>query len=85
MSTTDIRTFLYMFNPNSDSACKVLACETGYSGDPKVGCTDVDECSAKTHTCHVDADCTNYSGSYRCTCKPGYSGNGKLCQVSINI
>ena len=78
------RIFYNMFNPNFDSACNVLACESGYIGDPKVACFDVDECSAKSHTCHVDADCTNYSGGYKCTCKTGYSGDGRMCQVSIN-
>ena len=73
-----------MSNPYFDSACNILACESGYSGDPKVACKDVDECSAKSHTCHFDADCTNYSGGYECTCKTGYSGDGKMCQVSIN-
>ena len=56
---------------------------SGYSGDPKVECKDIDECSAKSHTCHVDADCTNYKGGYTCKCKTGYSGDGKLCKESI--
>ena len=84
LGSLEYKTLLLMSNPYFDSACNILACESGYSGDPKVACKDVDECSAKSHTCHFDADCTNYSGGYECTCKTGYSGDGKMCQVSIN-
>ena len=40
---------------------------------------DIDECIASPSVCHVNAQCTNTIGSYRCTCKPGYSGNGTRC------
>ena len=40
---------------------------------------DIDECSNKTHTCDVNAICSNTQGSHNCTCKPGYSGDGKKC------
>ena len=40
---------------------------------------DIDECSNKTHTCDVNAVCSNTQGSHNCTCKPGYSGDGKKC------
>ncbi len=44
------------------------------------GCRDIDECSLGTDTCHVNADCTNTpAGSYTCTCKLHYSGNGYTC------
>ena len=39
--------------------------------------TDNNECS--TSPCHADATCGNTPGSFTCTCKPGYSGNGFLC------
>lgn len=29
--------------------------------------------------CAEHAKCTNIVGSYHCDCKPGYSGNGKVC------
>ncbi|XP_068706637.1 uncharacterized protein [Montipora foliosa] len=42
---------------------------------------DVDECTASSPVCHVNATCSNTLGSYRCTCKPGYAGDGKTCRV----
>ena len=41
--------------------------------------SDIDECTALPSACHVNAQCTNTIGSYRCTCNPGYTGNGKTC------
>ena len=40
---------------------------------------DIDECSSSSHSCDVNAVCNNTHGSYTCTCKAGYSGNGKSC------
>lgn len=36
-------------------------------------------CEKGTHNCHKDAICINTRRRYRCRCKPGYYGNGKLC------
>jgi len=41
---------------------------------------DVDECKEGIAECSRDATCTNAPGSYKCTCKPGYSGNGFHCK-----
>ena len=41
---------------------------------------DLDECKDKTHKCDVNANCTNIPGSYNCTCRPGYQGNGHICK-----
>ena len=40
---------------------------------------DLDECSTYTHNCDVNADCINTVGSYSCTCKAGYTGDGQTC------
>ena len=40
---------------------------------------DIDECSASTSVCDVNADCQNTGGIYGCTCKPGFSGDGQTC------
>ena len=40
--------------------------------------TDIDECDG-VNDCHDNADCANTDGSYDCTCKVGYSGDGKTC------
>ena len=45
---------------------------------------DLDECKDKTHQCDVNANCTNIPGSYNCTCRPGYTGNGSICNGIIN-
>ena len=40
---------------------------------------DIDECSASPPVCDVNANCSNTRGSYICTCKAGYNGDGKTC------
>ena len=40
---------------------------------------DVDECSASVSVCDANADCKNTFGSYRCSCKAGFTGDGKTC------
>ena len=40
---------------------------------------DVDECSSNSHSCDVNAVCSNVQGSHSCACKAGYSGDGKTC------
>lgn len=46
---------------------------------------DFDECSGGISDCHFNADCINTEGSYNCTCKPGFVGNGTTCQGKANI
>ena len=41
---------------------------------------DIDECSNGSHVCDVNANCTNAGGSYNCTWKRGYTGDGRRCQ-----
>ena len=41
--------------------------------------TDIDECTANAHDCHLDATCSNTDGSFTCSCNQGYSGDGKQC------
>ena len=40
---------------------------------------DIDECLNGTHGCDVNAECNNTLGSYKCTCKDGFQGNGTKC------
>ncbi|PFX26094.1 Uromodulin [Stylophora pistillata] len=42
---------------------------------------DIDECSHGSHLCDANANCANTVGSYNCTCKEGYIGDGRSCQV----
>ena len=41
---------------------------------------DVNECSADSNPCDDNADCSNTEGSYSCSCKSGFTGNGTTCQ-----
>ena len=40
---------------------------------------DINECKAGKQNCAADANCQNIEGSFVCTCKPGYSGDGVSC------
>ena len=42
--------------------------------------SDIDECSADPSPCDENADCINGNGSYSCTCKQGFTGNGSHCE-----
>ena len=41
--------------------------------------TDTDNCEAFTGKCHKEATCYNTCGSYVCTCKSGFIGDGHDC------
>ena len=49
------------------------------SGDGD-SCSDIDECAVRVNNCHPNADCTNTFGSFDCSCKSGYTGNGTFCE-----
>ncbi|XP_078685483.1 IgGFc-binding protein-like [Branchiostoma floridae x Branchiostoma belcheri] len=40
---------------------------------------DVNECDLRLDNCHPDADCINTHGSYKCRCRPGFTGDGTDC------
>lgn len=41
---------------------------------------DVDECAQGLDDCHTNAMCQNTPSSYKCSCKPGYQGEGTQCE-----
>ena len=45
---------------------------------------DINECEAGKHNCRAKANCQNTKGSFVCTCKPGYSGDGVNCTGENN-
>lgn len=42
-------------------------------------CTDVDECLT-IGICPKNSNCSNFVGSYSCTCQPGFVSNGSTCE-----
>lgn len=44
---------------------------------------DIDECTEKTHNCHLNATCSNTVGSFVCKCESGFRGDGVEC-IDIN-
>ena len=47
--------------------------------------SDLDECARGEDNCHPWANCTNTPGSFKCTCKEGYAGDGVRCYGKINM
>ena len=48
-------------------------------------CVDRDECQdPSTNDCDGNAICENNVGSFECSCKKGFTGNGKTCQGDNN-
>ena len=43
--------------------------------------SDIDECISKP--CDTNATCENFVGSYNCTCKKGFTGNGTTCTGNL--
>ena len=41
--------------------------------------TDTNECARGTSACDANAICSNTNGNYTCTCKLGFSGDGRTC------
>ncbi|XP_068704318.1 adhesion G protein-coupled receptor E2-like [Montipora foliosa] len=73
----------------TENTCGKSACENGgtcQSGFTQKryrclcppGFNDINECSSENE-CHVNATCANTKGSYNCTCKEGYEGDGRNC------
>ena len=50
-----------------------------YNGCSLLPVIDIDECSASIPVCNVNANCGNTRGSYVCSCKAGFTGDGKAC------
>ena len=42
-------------------------------------------CTTNTHKCDADALCNNTDGSYNCSCKEGFHGDGKNCSSNYEI
>lgn len=47
-------------------------------------CLDIMECTTDK-PCHTDAFCTEELGSFRCTCAPGFTGDGFQCESNYEL
>ncbi|KAL9962005.1 hypothetical protein ACROYT_G031057 [Oculina patagonica] len=74
-------------NLKNEDCVHTLGAKQGYAWDD-VSCNScynftcfkvIDECVTNTHSCDVNAICRNVVGSYNCTCKAGFYGNGRKC------
>lgn len=66
----------------------LCGCNQGYQGNPYLspGCQDINECvENENYPCDANAICINTPGSYNCTCKHGYSGDGQKDGQGCNI
>jgi len=48
-------------------------------------CSDIDECAADNGGCSVFADCSNNAGSFSCSCRNGFTGDGMNCTGKLTI
>ena len=53
--------------------------------DIMVVVVDIDECKEGLSVCHSEAECTDIPGSYICTCRPGFTGNGTYCEGNTSL
>lgn len=44
---------------------------------------DINECAVGKHNCHAKAACVNTEGSFLCTCRLGYIGDGIFCSGTL--
>ena len=49
------------------------------ANDLKTVISDIKECATGVDNCDVNALCENTIGSHKCTCKSGYTGDGRTC------
>ena len=46
---------------------------------------DINECRNGSHSCDVNAKCSNTVGSHNCTCKRGFTGDGRSCSGKLSL
>ena len=45
---------------------------------------DINECELEIHSCSAYANCTDTDGSFNCTCREGFEGDGFNCTGMYN-
>lgn len=46
---------------------------------------DINECQGNNRLCHINATCSNVAGSYKCSCKSGFTGDGFTCTGTYEL
>ena len=46
---------------------------------------DFDECATNTSECDNNADCIDTDGSFTCSCRIGYTGDGMTCSSKLTL
>ncbi|KAK4012101.1 hypothetical protein OUZ56_021199 [Daphnia magna] len=66
---------------NTEGSFQCGECLEGFFGNQAVGCEDTPGMCPDGTRCDANADCERPTGTgpYRCKCKIGYAGNGKVC------
>ncbi|GAB1292544.1 Signal peptide, CUB and EGF-like domain-containing protein 2 [Apodemus speciosus] len=68
---------LLLLPPPPPLLAAVVPPDPGRTNEPP---EDVDECARGLDDCHADALCQNTPASYKCSCRPGYQGEGRWCE-----
>lgn len=55
-----------------------------YEENGSSSCVDINECTAGYHVCSSDAQCINNEGGHTCQCRPGFSGDGRICESNLS-
>ena len=79
---TRTRGIIIKYGPHPDSLESICTKNFTYNvfNFPSLG-VDRDECQdPSTNDCDKNAICENNVGSFECSCKKGFTGNGKTCQ-----
>ncbi len=66
-----------------DALCSnnTCVCAPGFTGDGRT-CENINECTTQTHTCDINAACTDINGTFGCQCNGDYDGTGFTCHLN---
>eukprot|EP00736_Rhodelphis_marinus_P003694 Rmarinus@m.18323 len=65
--------------PEGSTQSSDCVCNIGYDGDGVSFCENVDECTLGSQDCDEDAECIDIDGSFSCSCRSNFYGDGATC------